>query len=192
VSIAAVRNTGDIEGKHASLVFDIYTKLSKGNALLPKAVAFIFDREGRTQQEIDDISRKSKDQVNFLLRRTFENYLLHPAAIVEFLRSLPSMAEKSVTENKITAWLMKHGGEKKYVENQIDHVDIRDETWLRNVHGAKLLYDLVQDITDGRDIFRKPIHSLQLTDWLLKNEPNIFGELAEFIFQTVTQQSRSN
>jgi hypothetical protein len=51
IQILAVKNTGDLEGKRAEVIFDIYDKLSGGNSLFPPAIGFIFDRELRKEQE---------------------------------------------------------------------------------------------------------------------------------------------
>ena len=74
VSIAAVRNTGDLGGKHAQMVREIYKRVSTGNSLLPRAVGFVFDQDGRSPSEMADIVRQSKNAVKFIGRRTYENY----------------------------------------------------------------------------------------------------------------------
>ena len=52
---------------------------------MPPALAFSFDREGRTEKEMADIRRQSDGRVHFLHRRMFENYLLDPEAIAAVL-----------------------------------------------------------------------------------------------------------
>ncbi|NES02961.1 MAG: AAA family ATPase [Okeania sp. SIO2F4] len=86
IQILAVKNTGDLEGKRAHIIFDIYDKLSGGNTLFPPAIGFILDSENRSEKEKQDISRRGKEKVKFLERCTYENYLLHPQAILEVLQ----------------------------------------------------------------------------------------------------------
>lgn len=95
VEIIGVNQTGDFEGRNAKSTFRIYRKLSTGRGLLPPAVGFIFDREGRSKREIQDLKRESKDdrgrpQVYFLARRMYENYLLNPQAIAEVVSEIPN------------------------------------------------------------------------------------------------------
>src|SRR5262249_18821292 len=61
-TILGVKQTGDFEGKHAQTIFDIYERLSKGQGLLPPAIGFIFDQEGRSEKEQTDLKRQSKDK----------------------------------------------------------------------------------------------------------------------------------
>jgi hypothetical protein len=49
--IKGVVATGDFEGKHAERFFQIYNRLSGAQSLIPPAVAFIFDDEGRSKPE---------------------------------------------------------------------------------------------------------------------------------------------
>jgi predicted ATP-dependent endonuclease of OLD family len=46
--ILAIKNTGDLEGKRAHVIFDIYDRLSGSQSLFPPAIGFIFDKELRT------------------------------------------------------------------------------------------------------------------------------------------------
>ena len=60
VEIRGVESTGDFDGRKAELVIRIYEQLSKGGGLLPPAVGFIFDREGKTEaqrERLDELGR---------------------------------------------------------------------------------------------------------------------------------------
>lgn len=85
IQILAIKNTGDFQGKHAHIIFDIYDKLSGGKSLFPPAIGFIFDREGRSEKVIEDLRKRSQSPVEFLPRRMYENYLLHPKAIASVI-----------------------------------------------------------------------------------------------------------
>lgn len=183
VVIVAVRNTGDFESKRpsASAIWDIYSKLSTSNALIPPAIAFVFDREGRTMQEMKDLSRKSRQKVRFLPRRTYENYLICPDALQAVMSGLPSFAGNPVSKQQITEWLQRNGGKRVYISSPTLRTNIHDNAWLEKVHGAKLLADLFAEFSANREEYRKTIHSVQLTDWLVKNKPEMLTELRDFL-----------
>lgn len=189
-SILGVKNTGDFSGKHKKLILNIYKKLSTGNALLPKALAFVFDREDLTPCEMDDVKRESKELVHFLPRHTYENYLLHPTALTATINSLTSFQDGSVekiTEDSILNWLQQNGGKKKYLNTPSGSISITDKDWLRDVHGAKLLADLFQEVSDEKEEYRKTSHSIELTNWLIENDPRAFQELEEFLSAIVKE-----
>ena len=183
VSILAVRSTGEFESKRpsADLIWEIYEKLSSGRALLPPAIAFVFDREGRSENEIRDLSRRSGKRVQFLPRRTFENYLINPNAIGALLNTLETFQENPVTENVVRDWLLAHGGKKMYCGRNMKTGDLDNLEWLASVHGAKLLARLFSELSEHKEEYRKRSHSVWLTDWLLENDPGAFSELAELL-----------
>src|SRR5262249_28530235 len=52
--IRAVQQTGDLLGdrkKRAELAFDIYSQISSASSIIPPAIAFVFDKEGRSQDD---------------------------------------------------------------------------------------------------------------------------------------------
>ena len=113
LQILAVQNTGDLEGKLASRVFDVYNRLTSANTLLPPAIAFILDREGKSDAEMMEIDRKSKGQVRWLQRRMYENYLLHPLSITYVLNEDDTEREAKVTIADIEDWLSTHATDGK-------------------------------------------------------------------------------
>jgi len=183
VSIVAVRSTGEFESKRpsADLIWEIYEKLSSGRALLPPAIAFVFDREGRSEKEIRDLSRRSGKRVQFFPRRTFENYLINPNAIAALLNTLETFQENPVTENVVRDWLLAHGGKKMYCGRNMKTGDLDNPEWLASVHGAKLLARLFSELSEHKEEYRKRSHSVWLTNWLLENEPGCFDELGKFL-----------
>jgi hypothetical protein len=179
-SIVAVLHTGDFEaqGAKAKLAFELYERLSHANALVPPALAFVFDREGRTQQELSELEKRGLGRVKLLPRMMYENYLIDPEAIAQVLCGEAKGA--IVTEEKITEWLRKNGGEAKYYSLDWDK-NIADERWLTSVNSAKLLYDMFGELTDARFIYRKTTHSVALTEWLIEHRPERLTELMEFV-----------
>jgi hypothetical protein len=83
VVVVPVLHTGDFEGKRtrARMAFEIYERLSRANALIPPSIAFIFDREGRSDREIEDLTRQGAGRIFVLRRMMYENYLLDNEAI---------------------------------------------------------------------------------------------------------------
>ena len=180
--ILAVVQTGDFESKHSDTIFEIYRRLSEGRGLLPPAVGFVFDREERTDEERKDLDRRSDGKVAFTKRRMYENYLLNSRAIASVVSEIEGFSiSGDVTPEKVETWLEYNGENSKYFRGQ-GKVPRRSEgTWLSNVHGAKLLEDLFQNLSDTRVEYRKVEHGPQLTSWLLKNEPQDLEELAQLI-----------
>jgi predicted ATPase len=88
--IRGVRSTSDFEGKHADAVIEIYGRVTSAGSLYPPALSFIFDRELRSEGELEDIKRRASrlegsPPVLFTKRRMYESYLLHGAAIAAIL-----------------------------------------------------------------------------------------------------------
>src|SRR3989441_1436125 len=54
--ILGIRQTGDLEGRDAKRVFEIYRSLTKGASLLPPAIAFILDEECRDEEAKRELS----------------------------------------------------------------------------------------------------------------------------------------
>jgi hypothetical protein len=81
--IKGVKATGDLIGKHANLVFDLYNTLTTSSSLLPPAIGSVFDDEGRSQSEKKDLLRRSKGLLQFLPRRMYENFLALTERLIE-------------------------------------------------------------------------------------------------------------
>ena len=137
-AIIGVVQTGDFEGRRSATTIQIYRRLSASSGLLPPAVGFIFDREGRTAQQREDLERYPN--VSFLPRRMYENYLLNPAAITAVASSIRDLRDPPVTQGEVDAWLAAHGWDAAYFDPlpaARDHA-----TWLREVRGDRLLAHL--------------------------------------------------
>ena len=182
-AIVAVRNVGDLEGKRpsAKMIWEIYSQLSKNNALIPPAIAFAFDREQRTQIERDDLASRTSGKVKFLPRRMYENFLLVPEAIQAVLSTLPSFQEASPTVEKVKEWLETNGGKRAYIDEPTERIDITSKNWLEKVNGAKLLRDLFAQLSENREEFHKTVHSVQLTEWLIEKIPDSLAEMKDFL-----------
>jgi predicted ATPase len=182
-AIVAVRNVGDLEGKRpsAKMIWEIYSQLSKSNALIPPAIAFVFDREQRTEAERADLVSRTSGKVKFLPRRMYENYLLIPEAIQAVLSALSSFQGAPLTAERVKEWLETNGGRRTYLDEPSERVNITSKTWLEKVNGAKLLHDLFAQLSENREEYRKTVHSVQLTEWLVANNPGSLAEMREFL-----------
>jgi hypothetical protein len=178
VKILGVVSTGDFEGKHSRTIFDIYRRLSRGKGIIPPALGFIFDREGRSEKDIRDIERESRGEVHFLPRKMFENYLLDPQAISEVMSSIKDFRDNPITKEEVSDWMGKHDSDK--------------EDWEVSVNGAKILSDLFNEFSETRFAYDKIVHGIALTKWLLLNKPNAFKDILDLlhdILQTRVENS---
>jgi hypothetical protein len=97
------------------------------------------------------------------------------------LSALPSLQGISVTVEEVKEWLETNGGKRAYLDEPTERVDITSKTWLENVNGAKLLRDLFAGLSGNREEYRKTLHSVQLTEWLIQNKPDSLAEMKEFL-----------
>ena len=186
--ILGVEHTGDFEGRHAETIFDIYDKLSKGRGLLPPAVGFIFDKEGRSKQDREDLIRKSKSRgsIRFTARRMYENCLLHPGAIAAIINRDDESRGEPVTANEVQGWIDDHGA-----EFTKDDLDVGSDDWLRDMHAANLLDELFSALTETRLQFDKVHHSTALTKWLIEHSPEDLQEIADMLVEAIRHEDLS-
>lgn len=188
--IVAVQNTGDLEGKRARLIFDIYDKLSGGNSLFPPAIGFIFDREERSEQEIKDLQKRSSNLVEFLPRRMYENYLLHPEAIAAVINGEDKCREQPQSSTEVREWLNKTKKSGLYLSKGIQKESLSDSQWFCLVDGANLLKNLFSELSETRIEFSKTKHSFEMTKWLVENTPAQLEELADFLQNVLNRKPK--
>jgi len=182
-AILKVTSTGDFDGKHSDKVIDIYNRLSTGRGLIPPAIGFIFDREKRTQQQIDDLTRQSKGAVQYLSRRMYENYLLNPSAIAGLISGLENFREQPVTVEEI----------EQYLKNEFNKLSGNQEERLKIIDGAKVLDMMFNELSETRHNYEdyKVKYGVTLTEWLIKNSPEDLQEVAELL-KTVLDKNKEN
>jgi len=169
-----MRHTSDFEKKKGKAVeaWDLYKRISEGGSLVPPAVGFAFDREQRSETEIDDLVRSSKGLAKFLPRRMYENYLLDADALTELMASLvPSGASptRQMVEDALGSAM---GG-----LNVID------------VHGADILSSVISTLSGATLEYRKVEHASWMTRWLIEWKPSSLTELAEFVEGLVPEEA---
>jgi predicted ATPase len=182
MSVVALRNTGDLEAKRgsAAAIWEIYQRLSQANALMPRALAFSLDREGRTITKMEELEKVSGRMVKFLPRRVFENYLLHPHAIAAHLATLSTFRTNAPTPDDVQSWIDKHGSNPSYfVDGKARSPS--DGEWRYQVDGARLLAHLYSSISGTQETYRKVAYSTELVDWILANDRDYLNELIAYL-----------
>lgn len=189
-TILGVRSTGDFEAKRkdvVKLVVELYRKLSTSTGLIPPAIGFVFDREERSANQLDDLRHITDRRARFLKRRLYENYLLHAEAIAAVMNSIEGFSEWDVAVDEVQKWLDSTGHDAKYTRvNQVD-ADL-GEDWIIRVHGADILKDLFTKFSETRVSFSKTEHSVQLTKWLIDHEPEQLQEIADLLTELLSSE----
>jgi hypothetical protein len=185
--IVAVQSTSDHTGGKAEIVFDVYNQLLKVPSLLPPDVAFLFDREGLSDQQREVLTERSKGIMIWLPRRMFENYLIDADAISSVLLMEDSTSNATETDlrDAVRSWLSEHGGDPDYCPEQQKSDGtapaVGTDAWSVGVHGGKLLCNLVNDLTDTRLAYRKTRHGELLTSALIKANASSVQDLGDVL-----------
>jgi hypothetical protein len=187
-----VLSTGALEGRHSRDVYRIYERLSEMGGLLPPAVGFIFDREGRDETRRADLQRESHGLVAFTSRRMYENYLLNPRAIAYVASQIEGFRKDGeVSSEEVEGWMNQHGSEPDYFGMTAERPTRTDPAWLTEVHGATLLEDLFSDLSEARVAYDKVTHGVALTRWLCDNAREDLKELADLMVYRLEKHERS-
>jgi len=191
--ILGVLNTGDFEGKRKRDAFRIYRRLSEATGgLLPRPIGYVFDREGRTEQECKDLRRESKCSVSFLPRKMYENYLTNPRAISDVITAEMAHGGGDVSAENVEEWMGQHQWEKKYFDGrEVDERNRTDQAWLKTVDGAKLLKDMFQELSGTLVDYKKVDHGRKITRWLCENAREDLEDLAAFLVKKLEQDGTS-
>jgi hypothetical protein len=180
-AILAVRKTGDLEGKDAERVFEIYRSLSSSGSLLPPTLGFLFDRECWTEERLRELITKSTGLLKTTMRRTYENYLLHPAAIAAVINADDLQGGAVLNSDEVQRILDELSAQTKYSCAAPPSLRTSDFT-----NAPQLLNDIFNRLTDCRVCFNKTTHSVALTEWILNNDPEFLRPLAETLTETLS------
>lgn len=185
IEIVPLRNTGDMEGRSAEMVIDIYNRISQGHSLIPPAVAIVFDRECRDEQSQKQLIRKSGGLAKFLPRRMFENYLINARAIASVTSSLDNFRREGVKAEDVEAII---DSEKVKPSNYCSaEAQKNTKNWMEDIHGAKLLNTIFKTLSENRYEYRKIEHGLLLTKAIIEIEPTFLSGLANFLRQLLSE-----
>lgn len=176
IQILAVKNTGDLEGKRAHIIFGVYDKLSGSHNLFPPAIGFVFDKEERNEQQIEDLRKRSSNPVEFLPRRMYENYLLDSEAIAIVINELDEGQEKVITASDVEVILEEYKKVKCKKGASDDSL----------IDGANTLKYVFSNLTESRVSFEKTRDSVKLTEWLIANKPESLKEISDILAKLFT------
>lgn len=177
-ALLGVRNVGELEGRDAEKVFDIYSRLLRGNSLLPPAVGFLFDAECRTKEQQSDMRRRSRNRVDFLPRRMLENFLLIPKAIVALINCADNSRAAPVTEGEVQAFIDARSHDARYL---CPAEGAQERSWIERIDGAKVLREMFSALTESRVRYEKTEHSVALVEWIIKHESDALKEIADIL-----------
>lgn len=179
-TILGVVNTGDFEGKRSEVILEIYERLSGATALLPPAIAFVFDSENRSEKQQADLKRRRSGHVHILPRRTYENYLLNSEAIATLMSQIEDFENTNgeITVEQVQHWMDSNRWELRYFDSSGEQTE---ERWKREVNAARFLSDMFTQLSETRVQYQKIEHGEWLTDWLIVNSPDDLCELAHFL-----------
>jgi predicted ATPase len=176
-AVLAVRKTGDLEGKDAERVFEIYGSLSNSSSLLPPTIGFLFDGECRSDDKLKELTKKSDGLLRTIGRRCYENYLLSSVAIASVINRFDKGRTVPLDADEVKARLEELFKDAKYsckglpaLKGNRDFID-----------AARLLRDVFNEFTECRVSFEKTLHSVELTNWILDNEPERLKPLADIL-----------
>ncbi len=115
-------------------------------------------------------------------RRTYENYLLDVDAICAVLTAEFELHDigREISPADVTLWLKKSF----YHDIRSKH-SYDDPVWIAKCDAPKLLARLFIYFSDTKIVYRKTIHSVELTKWLLNNKPEAIAELTNYVASLV-------
>lgn len=176
--ILGIRETGDLEGRDAKRIFEIYRRLAGGVSLVPPALAYILDDECRSDEVKREMSNLSRGRVRFLSRRMYENYLLNPDAIAWVMNSSNNFREPPVTPAEILSLLEAKLREPAFYRDKT--VPPPDQRRVK-AHAGQILESAFLELSEQRVQYHKVAHGEALTSWLAGNAPADLAEVSELI-----------
>jgi hypothetical protein len=144
-----------------------------GDPLIPSALGFIFDDEGRTEQEKRELRHMSGDLITFTERRMYESYLLHPDAIASVMNDIEGFRSTPVQFSEIETWFNAN-------QSRFGNVPL-GEPWQNHVDAGKMLKALFNDLSETRVGYLKTRHSVAITEWLIEHRAETVEGLADEI-----------
>jgi hypothetical protein len=177
--IVGLRNTGELEGGDAERVVEIYSRLSRAGSLMPPAIGFVLDQEGRTLENRADIIRRTGTTVRFLPRRMYENYLLDADSISSVLSSLDGGHSADYAAIRVQA-LLDDECQREANFSPLARPDAGDE-WRNTIHAAKVLKAIFGNLSEHRIRYDKVRDGETLTKAILARAPEQLAELAHFL-----------
>src|SRR6266436_4948089 len=178
-AVVAIRETGDLEGRDAKRVFQLYNRLSNASVLLPPALGFILDGECRSSGQKEELRKLSQGRAVFLCRRMYENYLLSAAGIAAVANEIDGFRpDRPVSEEEV----------QRLIEMKREAVDFYcrgtmsiPNDWILGIDGARVLSEIFSELSETRVTFEKTKHSVALTKWLIRNDQDSLREIGQLL-----------
>jgi hypothetical protein len=174
-AIVSIRETGDLEGRDAQRVFQLYNRLSQASVLLPPAVGFVLDSECRSEARKQELRKLSQGRAEFIPRRMYENYLLMPPAIAAVANEIKGFRDTPVSAQEIADLVEKKGKELDFYCKGTKDIP---PNWLEEIDGARVLSEIFSELSESRVTYEKTKHGMLLTKWLVQNNPAVLEEVA--------------
>jgi AAA domain, putative AbiEii toxin, Type IV TA system len=178
-AIIGVVDTNSFARKRIDETWRIYTKLATSGALIPPLVGLVLDRDERTEEEMEDLRRRSKGKIQFLDREMFENYLIDAPAIADVING--ALPEGATNAAEVAAWIELHGAEERYFKKGAPIPEPMTVTWRAKVHGARLLHALFSELSKCDLQYQKTAHGPLLTERIVNSNPAAFDEITALI-----------
>ncbi len=90
---------------------------------------------------------------------------------------LVNLEEDAVVPAQVEKWLVQHGAGEPYITDWNQPVLLQQDSWSKAVHGSRLLSHLFAELSDGKEEYSESVHSVQLTQWLIKHKPQQLAEV---------------
>lgn len=177
--LLGIRQTGDLEGRDAKRVFEIYRSLARGASLLPPALAFILDEECRDADAKRELDKLSGNLVRFVPRRMYENYLLNAAAITDVANRIEGFRSAPLQLDEVQNAIESRLNDPAYYCTS--RVASPSADRIRRVNGARILEELFIELSETRVKYEKTKHGIALTDYLIKHSPHELEEIAKLL-----------
>jgi hypothetical protein len=181
--ILGIRQTGDLEGRDAKRVFEIYRTLAKGASLLPPAVGFILDEECRDEAAKKELRKLSAGLARFLPRRMYENYLLDPQAIAETANTIEGFRTTPLAPQEVHQAIEARVNNPSYFCTAEKFRATADRE--KNVDAGRILEELFIELSETRVKYEKVRHGLALTEWIVRNAPEGLKEVAVLLSEVL-------
>lgn len=192
LKILHVADTGAFERNDAEHAIRVYNRLASGVGLLPPALGFLFDREGRTDAECKRIAERATKPVLFLTRRMVENYLLHPVAIAKVMAEDDPDHADVYTGAAVAASIDEaYTAEKqRSTKTQARGAALSDASWISTVDAPVLLRKLFSKLSETRLNYDKVSHGLRIVSEILLREPVFLEPLREELRLAISEMQR--
>jgi len=181
-AIVGIRQTGDLEGRDAKRVFELYRRLSNAASLLPPALGYVLDPECRPAAALDDLKRESHNKAQFLPRRMFENYLLNSGAVASIANGIEGFRTPAISPAEVAERIERKKDDLHYYCAGSRAIPANPNT---HVDGARILKEIFSELSENRVTYDKVRHSVALTNWLIENQPNELDEVADFLISVL-------